>query len=245
MRSPILLTLLTLAFAADAAAADVVVTEKRVRDAFVYMEQEQPRLEQTVTTWFGDGVLRRDEASTSFILSAKANTLTIVDHEAKSLSVLNLPIDIESYIPEAMRPQLREFRDAMKLEATVTPTETTEQIAGFEAKRVDIVAESKAVGMRTELEMWISKGISVDHELFALAARTLAALQPASGDFVEKLIALDGYPVRTVTKSTSMGAETSTREEVVSVETKTAPEGWYLAPADYTTKPFNPMAAGG
>ncbi len=239
------LALLPLALIAAPLAADTVVTEKRVRDAFTYGDKEQPKLEQTVTTWFGDGQLRRDEGTTSFLLSAKANTLTILDHEAKTASVLQLPIDMEQYVPEAMRPQLRQFRDAMKIESTITPSGTTEKVGNWEAERVDITLSAAAMGMKTELTMWIAKGFEVDRELFALAARTMAALQPAAGEFAEKLIALGGYPVRTTTKMSGMGTETTTREEVVSLETKEAPAGWYQIPEGYSNKPFNPLEGAG
>jgi hypothetical protein len=227
--------------AAPGVYADVVLTEQRVREAFVFQGQEQPRVEQTVVTWYGDGSVRRDEGEVSFLVSSKDSTLTILDHEAKTSSVLELPVEIERYVPEEMRPRLREFREAMKLDTSITPTEVREKIAGHDARRVDIVVTSPTMGMRTELEMWMADDVGVQPELFALAARTLAALQPASGDFVEKLIALGGYPVRTVTKTASMGTEAATKEELVSVETKTAAAGWYTVPSGYTSKPFNPL----
>jgi hypothetical protein len=71
----------------------------------------------------------------------------------------------------------------------------------------------------------------------------MASLQPAGDAIVEKLLALEGYPVRTTTKATMMGTTIQTSEELVSVETKAPAAGWYAPPADYTLKRFNPLEA--
>lgn len=242
MRTPrnLATTFAILALAAPATFADTVITEKRVREPFTMMGQSQERLEETVTTWIGDGTLRRDEGGATFIVDAKANKLYILDNTARTTSPVDLPIDIASFVPAEMLPMVEQMRAAMQLEATVTPSTETATIAGHTAKRVDILVTG-ANGMKTELAMWLTTDLGIDQKLFQLAARAMASLQPAGDAIVDKILALDGYPIRTTTKATMMGTTIQTSEELVTVETKKPAAGWYTPPADYAIKRFNPM----
>lgn len=228
------------ALVAAPAVADTVLVENRVREPFTMMGQSQPREETTVETWFGDGVLRRDEGSTTFLLDTKAQRLVILDHEAKTASTLDLPIDLEQLMPAEMQPMMKQMREAMKMEATVEKTEETAKVAGFEARRVNITVTS-ATGMRSEMAVWLASGLGVDSEAFRTAARAMASLQPAAESWIEKLLELEGYPVKTDTTMTMMGSTMVSHEELVRKEERDAPADWYAIPSQYQTKKFNPM----
>lgn len=89
--------------------------------------------------------------------------------------------------------------------------------------------------------VWAGPVPGVDAAQFKLLTRTLAALMPGDGRWVEELMKIDGVPV--LREVTFKGSTTKNREELVQVETKPAPAGTFDLPAGYRKVDYNPMTA--
>jgi hypothetical protein len=128
----------------------------------------------------------------------------------------------------------------MSITASVTPTDETERIHGWSAKKYKVQINS--VGMTSDETVWTTKDIEVDWSTFWDAQAAMRSLQPGSENLSQELKKLEGVTVKAErTRNTPMG-KLHVVEELLSAERKEAPEGNYDAPTDFTEKPFDAMS---
>jgi hypothetical protein len=234
-----LLSLLLLAFPL-AAGADTLYTMKSHTDAFKVGGESQPAKDATVKIWAAGDRLRRDEGDQSMILRLDKNRLYIVDHADKTYSEITLPIDLRKMMPKGTEAMADQIAAGMKITVQVTPSDETKKLGQWNARRYEVAVQS-AMGMKIATTMWVSKEIE-GFAPFNKLAGTMASLQPGSGEWVKQLEKIDGFPVLTESKVDALGAQFTTREELVAVETKAAPSGTYDLPAGYKAEVYNPIA---
>lgn len=235
-RRPLLALALVAAFAgiSFAAAADTLVTlssrEQGVGD--------QPERQGTVTLWIGDDVVARDDGRSRAIL--RDGELVLVDHESRSYSLLALPVDVPSLIPPEMRELAGQMMQMMRMDAEITPTDERREVAGWDARRYQVQL-TNPMGVAVAMDLWLSEEVELPAARVEELARALGEVQPGGGGWVAELTALPGFPVLQETRIAVGGDEMTSREELVSIERKTAPAGVYAPPADYEVRPFNPL----
>jgi hypothetical protein len=234
------LAILILTLCAGSAGADTLYTLKNHTDAFEVAGQKQPAKDAQVQVWVQGDKLRRDEDGQSMIVRLDRNLLYMVDHEDKTYSEIPLPIDLRKMMPKGSEEMADQIAAGMKLSVQVTPRDETRKVNQWNAKRYD-VAVSSAMGMKIATTLWVSKEIEGFAPLNKLAA-TVASLQPGSAAWVRELEKVDGFPVLQESNVDALGARFSTREELLSIETKEAAAGGYEPPAGYTARPYNPIA---
>jgi hypothetical protein len=234
-----LLALLALALPVTAG-ADTLYTMKSHTDAFKMGGESQPAKDSQVKVWAAGDRLRRDEGDQSMILRLDKSRLYTVDHADKTYSEISLPIDIRKMMPKGTEAMADQIAAGMKVTVQVTPRDETKKINQWNARRYDVTVQS-AMGMKIATTLWVSKEIE-GFAGFNKLAGTMASLQPGSGEWVKQLEKIDGFPVLTESQVDALGAQFSTREELVSVETKAAPGGTYDLPAGYTARQYNPIA---
>jgi hypothetical protein len=234
-----LLALLALALPVTAG-ADTLYTMKSHTDAFKMGGESQPAKDSQVKVWAAGDRLRRDEGDQSMILRLDKSRLYTVDHADKTYSEISLPIDIRKMMPKGTEAMADQIAAGMKVTVQVTPRDETKKINQWNARRYDVTVQS-AMGMKIATTLWVSKEIE-GFAGFNKLAGTMASLQPGSGEWVKQLEKIDGFPVLTESQVDALGAQFSTREELVSVETKAAPAGTYDLPAGYTARQYNPIA---
>lgn len=247
-RFPTLPTALALALVlaaalVPAASADTKMTMKSHTEAYEVMGQSQPEQTQDVTFWIGDGRAARTDGDTTIILRPDQEKVFVVNHETKSYSTLDLPVDFMAMIPEANRQQMEPMVNAMKMTAVVAPSEEKKDVNGWSARRYDVTL-SNAMGMKIESRVWASTGVDVDQDSFRALSRTMASLQPGFGAAADELLKIEGVPVLMESDVQMMGTSFATREELVSTSDEAAPAGTYEVPEGYSEKQFNPMAQG-
>lgn len=235
---PILLCLLAATPAVTG--ADSLFTVKSHTDAFQVAGQKQPAKDNQVKIWVSGDKLRRDDGEQTMILRFDRSRLYMVNHETKSYSEIPLPIDIRKMMPKGSEAMADQIANGMKLTVQVTPKSETKKVNQWNAKRYDVTIQS-AMGMKISSTMWVSKEIDGYLPLNRLSA-TLASLQPGSAAWVKELEKIDGYPVLQESSIDALGAKFGTREELLAVEEKPAPDGTFEPPAGYTAQPYNPIA---
>ena len=214
---------LLLLLAAPALADTLLTVRSSIEGLKIAPSQAEP-----IRIWInekGDG-LRRDEGDTSYILRLDRGKLYVVNHADKTYSELALPVDARkiSAPPE------------MQVTARVTATGETKKIGSWSARKYQVDITSPA-GLRLDTTVWASPDIASHQALTRLAA-SIAALQPGSADWAQKLTQIEGFPVLQEADVTMGNSRFKTREELVGIETRSAPAGAYEPPAGYTAQPY-------
>jgi hypothetical protein len=224
-----------------AAAADTKIVHKTHQDAYTVMDQSLPATDAERVTWLGDGRMRVDAGTTTYIVRLDSSTLFIIDHEARTVSSVELPIDVARLLPEGMAEQVQVM---MHFEFEVAPTDETKQVGEWTARRWNMTMTSPMVTVENAL--WATTALDVDHLAYVELFGQIAALQPGMEGQLEKLRSIDGFVVETDT-TTRITGETGNAmtwtEQAVSVETADPPAGAYDPPSDYEQRPFDLMAA--
>jgi hypothetical protein len=243
LRRLALLAPLLVAWAAAPAAADSLLTLKSHADAVQIKEESQPARDTEVRIWVAADRVRRDEGDSSMILRLDRNKLFLLHHHDKSYNELALPVDFVRLFPKGKEELGMTWVKQMRLTVKMTPSEETKKIGTWTARRtrMDI---SSAMGMKIATTLWLSKDVAVYPVINKLTA-ALAALQPGAADWSQKLEQLDGFPVLKEDDVDALGAHFKTREELISVETKTPAAGFYDPPAGYTAAAYDPLASVG
>lgn len=220
------------------ALADSAITMKSHSDPVM----GQPAKDETSTTWVGKDRMARLGGDSSFIIRNDQKKLYIIDVPGKTYSELELPLDMTKYFPPEMQAQIGAMMQQMKMTAKVTPTAESKKIGAWNTKlyKAEI---ANAMGMKMDIDMWVTKDLGIDAATYKELANSLQGLQLGFEDAAKELAKIDGVSVLTETTISIMGNTMKSREEVVSAETKAAPAGTYDVPAGMTKEPFDPMKA--
>jgi hypothetical protein len=170
--------------------------------------------------------LRRDEGDTSYILRLDRGKLYVVNLGDKTYSELALPVDARKI---GAPPE-------MQVKAQVTATEETKKIGSWSARKYKVDITNPA-GLHLDTTVWASPDVASHQALTRLAA-SIAALQPGSADWAQKLGQIEGFPVLQEANVTMGTSHFKTREELVGIETRDAPAGAYEPPAGYTAQAY-------
>lgn len=237
-RSFIALVLAAAVLLALPALADQKLVLESHQDPFEIQGQEQPAQDKTVTMWIGDDAVARDDGESLVIL--KGDKLYLVNHDAESYNVLDLPVDVAELVPEGQREQVRQMQEMAHLEAKVKAGDESKEIGGWTARRYEVSLTAET-GLELDIVIWASKDVKVDAAANRRLVAALASLQPGGADWVEAMKEIEGFPVlRETTMHLPGGNTVTTTERLVSVEETEAPEATYAPPADYEEADFGP-----
>lgn len=204
------------------------------------MGQSQPAADDEYVTWLGDGRLRLDQGSTSTIVALDAKKLYIVNHDDRTYTELDLPIDLASLLPPGMAEQVSAM---MQFDVTVTPSDETKKVGEWDARRYDMTMVSSMVNMSSVI--WASTEPAIDARAYMDLYSRVMGLQPGMESMVEQMRRIDGFIVEqdTSTSMKFMGDKPiGSSNLVTSIESVDPPAGTYRPPADYASKEFDYMA---
>lgn len=204
-------------------------------DTYIVELSKSGGTESTSQTWIGSDRLAVISDDTTMIYRGDLKKLYIVRHAQKSTLVADLPFDMASIVP----PQMAQMMDQMVPEVTVTPTEETREIAGYEAKRYDLTIKAP-MGMTIESTAWVSTEAPVDWTLARqMSDEITTSMSPQMKGVIEKMSSIDGFQLGSESTQNVMGQVITTSKMVQSIEQKDPPEGTYDPPAEYQQKPFS------
>lgn len=233
----ILIAVALVSLIAGAAGADVKMTQKQHTDAFAMMGQSQPASDETAVIWVGKDRMRSDSGGESLIIRLDQKKMYMVDHRAKSFSAVDLPVDMKALMPAGMYEQMLQM---MQVEAKVTPTDETAQIAGSTARKYLVTLTSAM--MQAKQEVWATTDFDVDYEAFQRMTAETLSLQPGAAGMAKELAKINGVQVRQRTVMSMMGTEVVSSTEVTSAEDVDVPATTYEPPAGYNETRFDIMA---
>jgi hypothetical protein len=185
--------------------------------------------------WIGEKGLRSDGSSQSILVRPDTKDVYIIDHTNKEYSIV--PFTQFEAISDAISTSgLPDFvTNMVKLTATITPTTETKKIGKYNCTK--FLQSIKNVAMSSETELWITKDIKVNIELYKKYLSSMLTATPGMsqmlGDISKELNKIDGVYVQSSTVTNAMGNEMKSSTEVLEVKEGNPPAGIYELPAKY------------
>lgn len=221
------------------AKADYLIKKNKHTDEVTIMGETQPAKVEQGMTWIAKDRMREDMGNDSVILRFDLNKLYVIDHAEKTYSEIDLPIDLD----KVLAPEAKQMMQMIQVTVNVSDTGETKQIKGWNSKKyvVEVAASFMGMSMPIKMEMWVTKDLGIDMDLYKKFATEILALNPMFESVVKEFKKIDGIAVLTTFSMTMMGSESKYQEEVVSAEKMDAPAGTYDLPHGYTQSAYNPF----
>jgi len=222
------------------AKADIHIKKMKHTEAFSMMGHTEPAKDEEAGMWIAKDKFRNDEGEKmTWIVRYDKKKIYIVNHENKSYSETDIPINFD----QLLNDQAKQMMGMFKASATVTDTGETQKIKNWNCKKYILEINMGMMGMQMPLTqtIWASKDVGIDLNLYQKLYGEVMAANPMFKDIIDELKKLEGFPIRTEMSMSMMGAEMKSNEEVVSIEKKSAPAGTYDIPEGYTKAAYNPF----
>jgi hypothetical protein len=174
------------------------------------------------------------------IVRLDTGLLQVIDHTEKTVSSVELPIDVKALLPEGVADQMGAM---MRLETSVSPTNETKKVGPWTARRWSLTMKTPMVTVENTL--WATEDLDFDRAGFDRLFTQILALQPGTESLVDSLRSVEGFVVEQQSVTTMAGASDAAMkrtERTVSVESADPPPGTYDAPAGYSSRQFDLMA---
>jgi len=223
-----------------AAGADFRVIQQHHQDGFSMMGQTQAPTDEEHVTWIGDKKLQMDQGSTSTIVQLEAGKMIIINHDDKTYTEIDLPVDIAALMPPGMAEQMMAM---LKFDVSVTASDETKKVGEWNAKRYDLKMTSTMMSLDSVI--WASKDTPIDQAHYLGLFSKVMSLQPGMGGMMEQMRQIDGYTVaQEGTMSMKFMGETTigSSDVVKSIDDVDPPAGTYDVPAGYAKKDFDYLA---
>jgi len=219
---------------AGAVAADTKIVRASHTDAVEMMGQKRPAQDSEVVVWIGQDRMSRDDGSTGMIVRLDEKKMYILDHEGRTASAIDLPVDLEKLMPPGMGAAMAQMA---KFDIKVTPSDETKTIGKWTAKRYDINISNSM--MQATTAVWITQDVELDTDTYRRLSTEVMAMQPGLGELAVKMREIGGLDVLSETTTSMMGKQIGSSEKVISVEDGTPPAGTYEIPEGYSLEKFD------
>lgn len=224
------------ALASPVLASETLITKQKTTDAVTIPGQEKPAETQTELTWIGKDKLRVDLGVWTTIVRRDQGKLYQLNNETKAYSVVELPVDLSSYLTPPQKKALDRTID--QVEVTVTPTSETRKFENWNATKYVLSMTVPRRGTFTE-EIWAANDVGFDTSAWTDMWSARMQLQPVGGLMAKEQKKIVGFPVFVERKQALEGRLYGGRDQVLSIESKDAPEGTFDVPKDYVARAFD------
>ena len=230
------------AFIAVAAVAhpDTKIVQSTHQDSFSVMGQSQPAKDEEQVLWIGTDRMRLDTGTTSVLVRLDQKKMILLDHQSKTASAIDLPIDLSAMMPPGMGEQMIQM---MQFDVTVNRNGETRQIGEWQTTGYDVSMTSQMMSMQST--MWATTDLDVDFEAYYELYSQILSLQPGMKKMADEMRKIEGLVIEQEgVASMSMMGDTSfkTSQTTKSIEVIEPPSGLYDVPPDYTAEPFDYMS---
>lgn len=202
------------------------VVQATSENGTLYVAQSQVRFDQ------GDQV--------SWILDAAKSELTLVRHDLRTYSVMQVPFELEGFARTAAEKSLLNEGLAQSIQSIeVRPGQETKQISGFPAKRVDVVGVSPDGLNRVEYELWLSPAFAEEEGLYRAILREFGGADLILRPLARKMAEMPGFPVLRRSVAHFPEGRLIDERRLVAVEEKDLSPQLFAPPAGYRQLPFD------
>ncbi len=236
------------ALSTPAFCTDLMVSQSKHSDAIKISGREvRPAKDTNETIWIGKDRMRVDDGDKVTIIRLDQKKMYLLDPAEKTVSTLDLPVDMAKYLPEDQAPMYAAMMKDTKV--SITPTTETKKIKDWNATKYTMTMSMPMPGpmggeMSFTSDIWASKDIAVDRAAMNDMYGAMMSMAPGGSSLATEMKKVEGMPVLVERTQSMMGNDSKSTEEVTAVASKDAPEGSYDVPKDYTAKPFDPRSQG-
>jgi hypothetical protein len=243
-RKKVLITIAVAALTATAGAVQAASYFKQVAhaDAFEVMGQKQPETNDTTEIWLsGTRSASTTGSDQAMLFEAGADHLVFLDHAAETYTEVPLDMFAEGEGDSSMSDEARQAMAMAKammgqMEVTVTPTEETAEVGGWNARKYQVVI---AMGMmKVDQEVWATDEIEIEPEMYNAVRGGMLARMPGFEKLLEAMDEIEGVAVKTVSTVHAMGQDLTTTTTLIEHAEKDAPEGIFDVPEGYKMVPL-------
>ncbi len=218
-------------------------------EGYQVMGHSQPAEESIREIWIGKDKVRTNEGDQSTLLDTTNNTVTSLDHTTRSYSVMK-PGDFKGSLQSAMGEEGQSEEASMAMEGldrmpggmmsafkmSVTETGERKKIGDWNSTKYLM-----GIGMgvsSSEAEVWATRDIKVDMEVYHAMAKSFMADGGIMGDVVKELEKIQGVHVLTISTADIMGLKVKSTEELLEVKHVPVPSDFFQVPAGYTHREY-------
>jgi len=222
--------------------ADTYIVKHSHTDEYEIASVEKviPAKDEFIVTWFTQDELRldrgadKDFADRSTIVRLDLNKTYLLDHTLMSYSEYSLDI-MEGMTEEMSDSSGIDFGQVMEsfdIEVRVDDTGEVERIGNWACKIYEVT--TVVFGFTSKRRVWATRDIDIDYDLYdKLRIATSPQQQGAMKNIVKEMQQIDGLEVRSTSTTEVMGATVRTREELITIEEREAPDELYDIPPGY------------
>lgn len=234
------LGVLLIASVSAGAEADMLLQQVVHSEPYKMIADQAPAPIDTVTIWLGEERAAIAGSGTNAILRRDEDKLYLLNHGARTYSVVDLPCDLAEFFPpdHPQRKPLQRVLAALQTKVTITPTDQTKEINGWPTRLFRI--EMQAARTNILSETWATTAAPIDQGLYRDLMIALMSVHPATHTMAAHLDDIEGITVLDEQQIARLGMEMFSTRELVTVREAEAPAGTYTPPAGYTETLYNP-----
>jgi hypothetical protein len=228
--------------------ADTFIKTVFHQDAMSMMGQNTPAKDDTTMTWLGDNIAATtDGGKTVMVINGETGMFISFDHEKKTY--VEMPVDALGDMEKMMAgsgvgkeeaammgKQMQGMMAAMKMDAKVTPTEETKKIGDWDCKKY-VVDIKMGMGSMKNI-VWTTKDVELDYSMFATLMSAPMMQMPGFQDALKEMEKMEGLQILSESSMSMMGNDIKSKQEVLEIGSKDAPDGTYSIPEGYKKKVF-------
>jgi hypothetical protein len=233
------------------ALADTFIKQATHTDGFQMQGQTMQPRDDTVSMWLTENMARSDSKDGSFIIRVDKDILYMLDPEKKKYSEIPLSSlgdmkkmmgldEMSGEEAKMMEQQLQGMMAMMQVSATITPTDETKEIKGYNCKKY--LGDIKVGMAGVKAVYWVSKDVDMNYDAFKELNLAEMLFMPGADQLIEEMGKMDGFVVHSIGTMNMMGQDITTTTDLVEIENKDAPAGTYDVPEGYKKEEFNPMS---
>lgn len=171
-------------------------------------------------------IFRADLGKVYIINAIKKSYMEVPLSQMRALTEKNLEI----YMPPT-------GSDGKMPESIYKKTGKTKTISKWQCYEVEVLAGQTAPEMQSKTTMWVTKNLGFGHDFVVRIFKITMGneVSPKLQELFEKMTALDGYPVQTITTTTYRNQNLTSTKTLVKIEKKKKIEPLiFEVPAGYT-----------
>ncbi len=236
-RNVSIILLILLISATTLFAQDFFIKQKVHTDAHTIMGQQQPARDEIQTIWVTDTKLAILGEQHSVIMDFNKKTVTNINHQEKSYTVMNL----DQQAPESEEDaQMQQMMESMMGDIQITVTPTSEQKVINDRKCKKYEQSMTVMGSEVKSDIWTAPELKPPVSHYNKLHYAAYLMMPGVKSHIDKLQAefkkIDGMVVKSETIRNMMGQKVKSWSELIEYGEKDAPASAFQVPSGYTEK---------
>ena len=207
----------------------------------IYMEEKfetpamgnQPAVNGIMKTWISGDKLRKQDPTGGQIIIYRGDLGKVYIVSPLQKAYVEMPM---AEITRIAEQTLQMYVPSTGQQELYKPTGKTKQIGKWSTSEVEVVSGQSMPGIESKTTMWVAKGSSFEKSVLRRIFETSLGknFSPQVTKMLDKLSALEGYPVQMTTTTTAQGKTYTSMVTLLKMEKQKVDPAKFEIPDDYT-----------